>query len=163
MKRNGILKKIMVVFLSLIMILSVLSGCTDEDAIAPETETETQTQVETQTGTETETKITYKPGTYTAEADGRNSVVKVEVTFSDSKIEDIKIISHSETAGLGDTAMEKIKELILSDQTLAVDTITGATVSSNAILLAVEDAVKQAGGNVDALNKKLLKRRRRQN
>lgn len=158
MKRNGILKKIMVVFLSLIMILSVLSGCTDEDAIAPETETETQTQVETQTGTETETKITYKPGTYTAEADGRNSVVKVEVTFSDSKIEDIKIISHSETAGLGDTAMEKIKELILSDQTLAVDTITGATVSSNAILLAVEDAVKQAGGNVDALKQKVAKK-----
>lgn len=136
MKKNGIFKRTVLVFLSIVLVLSVLSGCTGNKQ-----------------GTET-SNVSFKPGTYTAEADGRNGVVKVEVTFSENKIEDIKIVSHIETQGLGDTAMDKVKEEILSNQTLAVDTVTGATVSSNALLQAVEDCVKQAGGDVDALKKK---------
>ena len=37
------------------------------------------------------------------------------------------------------------------DQSLAVDTVAGATNTSKAILAAVEDCVKQAGGDVEAL------------
>jgi len=98
----------------------------------------------------------YKAGTYTAVAKGHNGDVKVEVEFSDAAILSIKIVEHSESAGISDVPMKRIPEEVIEGQTLAVDTVAGATVSSKAILAAIEDAVKQAGGNVDALkaNKK---------
>lgn len=98
--------------------------------------------------------MSFKAGTYTSEAKGNGGMVKVEVTFSEDEITDIKIVEQNETEGLGDVALEKIKEDILSGQTLNVDTVTGATNSSNAILTAVADCVEQAGGDVDALKNK---------
>ncbi|MGB4437837.1 MAG: FMN-binding protein [Sedimentibacter sp.] len=95
-------------------------------------------------------KALFKEGTYTAEAQGNGGIVKVEVTFTATEIKDIKILSQIETAGLGDAALEKIRLSILAIQTLAVDTISGATYSSNAILKAVEDCVKQAGGQYNS-------------
>ena len=104
----------------------------------------------------TEGGTAYKAGTYTAVAKGHNGDVKVEVEFSDAAILSIKIVEHSESAGISDVPMKRIPEEVIEGQTLAVDTVAGATVSSKAILAAIEDAVKQAGGNVDALkaNKK---------
>jgi hypothetical protein len=55
-------------------------------------------------------------------------------------------------------ALKTTTKEILDGQTLAVDTVSGATTSSQGILSAVEDCVKQAGGNVQALkvaNKKV--------
>ena len=89
----------------------------------------------------------YKAGTYSASANGKNGPINVEVVFTDDKIESIKILGQNETSGISDEAIEKLPDKIISDQSLAVDGISGATVSSNAILAAVEDCVKQAGGN----------------
>lgn len=93
----------------------------------------------------------YKAGTYTATADGNNGPVKLSVTFDSDKIVSVNIDSHSETEGISDAAFEKIPAEVVENQTLAVDTITGATNSSKAILAAIEDCVKQAGGDVDSL------------
>lgn len=93
----------------------------------------------------------YTAGTYTAVAKGNNGDVKVEVEFSETSIVSVKVLEHSETAGLSDTPIQRIPEEIVSGQTLAVDTVSGATVTSKAILAAVEDCVKQAGGNADDL------------
>lgn len=101
-----------------------------------------------------EEKSAFQAGTYTAEAQGNGGSVKVEVTFSSTKIEDIKLLSQTETTGLGDVAMNKLIEDILSGQTLAVDAISGATNSSTAILAAIEDCVKQASGDVEGLKQK---------
>lgn len=103
------------------------------------------------------TAASFKEGTYTAEAKSNGGLVKVEVTFSKTEIKDIKIVSQTDTAGLGDVAIEKIKKQILSGQTLGVDIVTGASNSSNAILTAVADCVKQAGGDVEALKAKISK------
>ncbi len=100
----------------------------------------------------------YKTGTYTAEAEGKEGLIKVEVTFSDTKITDIQIISQSETEGLGDDALDTIKEKVLEGQTLAVDAVSGATESSDGLLAAIEDAVKQADGNVDELKTNTVKK-----
>ncbi len=78
----------------------------------------------------------------------------IEVVFTNDKIESIKILGQNETSGISDEAIEKLPGKIISDQSLAVDGISGATVSSNAILGAVEDCVKQAGGNLENLKKK---------
>ncbi len=89
----------------------------------------------------------YTPGTYTASAQGHNATVILNVTFSDSAIESIEVEQSYESPGVSDKAFSVIPEEIITYQTLNVDTITGATVSSNAVLSAVRDAVEQAGGS----------------
>ena len=93
----------------------------------------------------------YTPGTYTGTAAGKNGDVKVEVTFSANAIDSVKVVEHSETAGISDGAIENIPAAIVENQSLAVDTVSGATITSDAILQAVADAVAQAGGDVEAL------------
>lgn len=97
-------------------------------------------------------QTSFKAGTYTGEAEGKDGTVKVEVTMEQpDQIKDIQIVSQTETEGLGDAALEKIKEQILQNQTLAVDAVSGASKSSEAMITAVEKAVQQAGGDITAL------------
>lgn len=130
MNKNRILYKTLGVMICLLMVITIFSGC----------------------GTDKSTQ-SYTPGTYTGTGEGKDGQVEVKVTFSESEITGIEIVSQNETEGLGDKALESIKEKILNDQTLAVDTVSGATISSNALISAVEDAAKQAGGDIDALKK----------
>ena len=93
----------------------------------------------------------YTAGTYTASADGNNGPVTVEVDFDDSAITAVRVTEHAETAGICETPIERIPAAIVENQSLAVDAVAGATNTSNAILAAVEDCVKQAGGDPEAL------------
>lgn len=97
------------------------------------------------------TAMAYTEGKFTAQAPGNNGPVEVEVTFSQDKIVDIQVKNHGETAGISDTPIATIPEKIIATQSLAVDSVTGATNTSKAILAAVADCVKQAGGNPDAM------------
>ncbi len=143
--------RLLVSALCLAMFLLLLGGCkqkkSDQEGDIPDNSVESNT--ETTDGVNTAQN--YKAGTYTAEAEGREGLIKVEVTFSDTEITDIKILSQSETEGLGDEALNTIKGKVLDGQTLAVDAVSGATQSSNGLLAAIEDAVKQADGDVAAL------------
>lgn len=96
----------------------------------------------------------YTAGTYTASAAGRNGDVTVEVTFEEDRIASVSVVGHSETAGISDGAIESIPAAIVDGQTLAVDAVSNATITSQAILSAVEDCVKQAGGDADALKER---------
>ena len=93
-------------------------------------------------------------GTYEAEANGIGGAVKVAVTVSETAIESVEVVSHSETAGISDPAIEKIPAAIVEGQTLAVDVVAGASVNSGAILSAVEQALTEAGADVEALKVK---------
>ena len=93
----------------------------------------------------------YTAGTYTASADGNNGPVTVEVDFDENAITAVRVTEHAETAGICETPIERIPAAIVENQSLAVDTIAGATNTSNAILAAVADCVKQAGGDPEAL------------
>lgn len=95
--------------------------------------------------------MAYTAGDYTASAQGMNGPVEVTVSFSDSAITAITVGAHSETPGICDAAIERLPAAIVDGQTLAVDTVSGATFTSNAILTAVEDAAVQAGADVAAL------------
>ena len=95
--------------------------------------------------------LAYTEGTYTATAQGNNGPVTVSVTFSADAITDVTVVEHSETAGLSDRPIAEIPAALVENQSLAVDTVSGATNSSNAILTAVADCVAQAGGDVEAL------------
>lgn len=91
-------------------------------------------------------------GTFEAEAPGVfGEAVKVAVTVSDTAIEKVEVVSHNETAGISDAAIERIPAAIVESQSLAVDTVAGATMTSKAILAAAEAALAAAGADVEAL------------
>ena len=90
-------------------------------------------------------------GTYEAEGQGNNGPVKVAVTVEGDAIVSVEVVEHGETPGVCDLAMERIPAAIVDGQTLAVDTVSGATNSSNAILTAVEAALTEAGADIEAL------------
>ncbi|MBZ6005338.1 MULTISPECIES: FMN-binding protein [Paraclostridium] len=64
--------------------------------------------------------------------------VKVSLEIKESKIRNIKIISHDK--GLGGKA-EKITADVIDAQSLDVDVVSGATVSSKCILKSIENAL----------------------
>lgn len=96
----------------------------------------------------------FKPDTYVGTADAHNGEIKVEVTVDENSIKSIEVIEHNESPGISDPAIERIPKAIVEDQSLAVDAISGATVTSDAIIAAVTDALKQAGADIDALKVK---------
>ncbi|MDQ0092107.1 fumarate reductase flavoprotein subunit [Paenibacillus anaericanus] len=136
MKMN--LKRVGFVLLGLVLILSVVA-CSKS---ASDTNSNSDAA---------ETSGKYKAGTYTATAAGNNGDVTVEVVFDENSIVSVTVKENSETKGLSDKAIERIPLQIVEGQTLALDVVSGASNSSKAILAAVEDCVKQAGGDVDAL------------
>ncbi len=93
----------------------------------------------------------YTAGTYTSSQEGKNGPVEVQVKFSAKKIQSVEIISSKETPGISDPARERIPQAIVDKQSLNIDTVAGATYTSNAIISAVADCVEQAGGNLAAL------------
>lgn len=105
----------------------------------------------TPTGTP-EASGTYTAGVYPITVAGRNGDMTVEVTFSADKIESVQVTEHTETAGVTDGAIADIPVAIVENQSLAIEAVSGATITSEAILAAVKEAVVQAGGDVDALN-----------
>lgn len=96
-----------------------------------------------------------KDGTYTAEVTGHNGPMTVETTISEGKIASVNVTENTETYGIGygmpTTPVEAMPDRIVTSQSLGVDTITGATITSAAIVSAVADCVTQAGGDADAL------------
>ena len=90
------------------------------------------------------TKETVKDGTYEGTGRGRNGTIIVQVTLKAGKIESIKVKSHSEDAPFFKRA-KALLDTIVEAQSTDVDTVTGATLSSNGILEAVNDALKKAG------------------
>ena len=95
--------------------------------------------------------VSFTAGTYTGEAYGNVSTIIVDVTVSETAIEKIEVTTQNETPGLWDAALEGVTSQILEYQTLAVDTVTGATASSNGIIAAVTNALEQTGADLTAL------------
>ena len=93
----------------------------------------------------------YKAGTYESEVEAYGGTLKIQTTLTENKIEKIEILESKETEAIGGAAIETLTSQIVDKQTLAIDNITGATVTTEAFLKAVEDTVTQAGGDVSKL------------
>lgn len=136
-KRN----KIGLAVLTLLILTVLISGCSSDVSTSGSPETQGSSE------------LTYKAGLYTATKDGKNGSITINVTFSDTAITAIDIVESNETEALGGEALNDLAKNIIDKQSLSVDTITGATISTEALLDAVEDCVKQAGGDVEAIKK----------
>lgn len=88
----------------------------------------------------------YEAGKYTASEKGYGGNITVEVEFTEEQIKNVTILSHDETPGTSDEAIEEMPKRIVENQTTEIDAVSGATYTSDAIKNAVADAVKQAKG-----------------
>ena len=93
-------------------------------------------------------------GTYTAAAQGQVGPVPVTVTVQKGKVTKIEVGANKETVGIGAAAAPKVAQRILEAQSLAVDGVSGATATSNAVKNAAREAISQAGLDLKAWNKK---------
>lgn len=95
---------------------------------------------------------TFKTGTYTSTVTGHNGEMTVKVDFSTDKIKDIKV-DHVESNGIGTAAIDIIVSEVLNNQSLAVDSVSGATVTSNALIMGINNCVEQTGISKEVLRK----------
>ena len=87
---------------------------------------------------------TLTDGTYSATVDGQEGQMNVEVTISEGKIADVQIPEAHETAGISDAALNELPATIVEANSVNVDIVSGATLTSNRILDAVTDCLTQA-------------------
>lgn len=71
--------------------------------------------------------------------------IKVKVTMDGDKIAKIEVLSHSETAGISDPAFNTLPDAIIAANSTQVDTVSGATKTSEALIAAVNDALSKVG------------------
>lgn len=83
-------------------------------------------------------------GTYIGKDTTALCSVKLATTVKDGKISDIKILSHLVSYPLAGRAYDIIPKRIIEKQSLDVDAVTAATVSSNNIKRAVRNALTEA-------------------
>lgn len=89
-------------------------------------------------------------GTYEGTGEGRNGDIVVAVTLDDAGvITGIEVTQHQETEGIGNLAFEQLIPVMVENNSLAVDAVASATLSSNGLLAAVANALTAAGLNPD--------------
>ena len=77
--------------------------------------------------------------------DGFSGKIKVDVVTRGEKIEDIKVVSNSETSHIISRAFPILKERILKAQSPIVDSVSGASYTSFGVKKAVAEALKANG------------------
>lgn len=82
---------------------------------------------------------------YEGVGQGNNGDIKVAVTVEDGAIIAVEVLSHSETAGISDPAITAVPAAIVEANSTDVDTVSGATNTSEGIIEAVADALAKAG------------------
>ena len=76
--------------------------------------------------------------------EGSNSMMDVAVTVEEGKIADIKILEHRGGGKKYEEMILPLLDLMIERQSTDVDAITGATVSSDTLKMAVEEALEKA-------------------
>lgn len=116
------MKKYLIGFLTLMMCLS-LSACSEKSA-----------------------ESLYTAGTYEATEMGMNGEVQVVAEFSESKLLSVVATGEKETKGIGDQALEELAVTVVEKQSAEVEVVSGATVTSTAMLNALQTCFDKAKG-----------------
>ncbi len=90
-------------------------------------------------------------GVYTGTGAGMQSNIVVDVTVKDGKITSVDVVSHNETPGISDAAIETIPAAIVEAQSTDVDAVATATFTSNGIKEAVDNALSGEAATVQEL------------
>ena len=90
--------------------------------------------------TSCEGKGRYADGVY----EGEYSFIKVQVTIEDDNLTDIKMLHHGGGGQKYASMVEPMLDEMVKKQSTAIDSVTGATVSSDNLKKAVDNALNKA-------------------
>ncbi|WP_283124278.1 flavocytochrome c [Angelakisella massiliensis] len=123
-------RKALAVVLAIVMTMGLAACGGSQPAASPSSEESTaSTGAQSATGT----------------AKGFGGDVSVTVTVADGKITEVVAEGPGETEGVGSAALEQLPPKMVSGQTLDVDAISGATITSKAVVEAAKAAVTAMG------------------
>lgn len=86
----------------------------------------------------------YNPGTYEGTARGYGGPVTVKIDVTEYEIKDVKISAPDETPEIGKAVAEKLSKEIWMEQAYTVDSVSGATMTSNAVKSALGECFRGA-------------------
>ena len=69
--------------------------------------------------------------------------------MDENSIVSVEAVDEQETDGIGKVALQRLTEGIVAQQNAALDTVTGATVTSATLLYGVRECLKEAAGEND--------------
>ena len=98
-------------------------------------------------------KVDYTPGTYVGAAQGFGGEVVATVTVGAAGIESVELTGAGETPAIGGAALEQLPSLFVENNSSRVDAVAGATISSNAAMEAVQQALDQASGKIGVIER----------
>ena len=90
---------------------------------------------------------TYIPGTYSSTATGMGEIV-VTMTFDETRITDVVLDLSHETPDIGQAAADQLREALMSAQSAQIDSVSGATITSQAVSKAADKCIQQAKGEI---------------
>lgn len=90
--------------------------------------------------------------TFEGVGNGKHGEIKVEVSVKDDQIEDIKVLEEKENEVLAEPVYTQLKDTIIANNSVDVDTISGSTITSDGYIEAVQDALSKAGITLAASN-----------
>jgi succinate dehydrogenase/fumarate reductase flavoprotein subunit len=82
-------------------------------------------------------------GVYYGVGTGMGGKLVVKVTFDGKKIVSVEVVSNHETDGISNKALLEVPKAIVASQNTKVDALSGASVTSKAVMAAVEDALSK--------------------
>lgn len=96
-------------------------------------------------------ELTFTPGTYVGTADGYNGPIEVAVTFSETAVTDVEVVTSTETNHVGTPVYDIVIPDIVAANGTGVDGVSGATFTTRGVKGAVNAAAEMAGvSNLDA-------------
>ena len=103
-----------------------------------------------------ETGTVMKPGTYSVTTEGCYGPYTIEVDVSEDAILDVRIISTHESMYMGQRAQATIAANAVEHQSVNVDSITGATISTMTMKRAIRQALTDAGASEDMFSENFV-------
>lgn len=88
-------------------------------------------------------------GEFIGEGRGKGGALKLELSLENSEIKGITVLEHKESL-YTKPVIEDLTKQIINSNSAEVDAVSGATLTSYAIINAVNDAIKQSGATLTA-------------
>ncbi len=86
-------------------------------------------------------------GSFEGAGDGRNGEIKVSVVVEKGLITAINVLESLETGEYALPVFEQMSTAIIANNNINIDVVSGATVSSQGFLIAIENALKDSGAD----------------
>lgn len=94
------------------------------------------------------TNANMRDGVFTGRAQGFNGEMVIAVTIADGSITAVEVVSHNDTPFIADPALETLTNAVVQSQSAEVDTVSGATYTSQGFKAAAQQALDKASGNL---------------